>query len=136
MRRAVGYLAALWLAAITLAGCGGSSPATPLHVTALWIDGINHGDARQSCQHVRIPKRATAVQCEAYYAGLSNQLGFFQTLGTYRVVAHSTVTWTETYRGRTVEVARVTVYSLGDKTTILHVRLIKGANGWKVVNTT
>jgi hypothetical protein len=113
------------------AGCGSdTSSPTPTHVVAVWVDGLNHADARQVCTAVRIPAHSTRAECETYYANLIGRLAFYGLFGSYRVVGHSVEQWRE----GSVKVARVTVYSVSDKTNLLHVRLVKTAHGWRIAS--
>jgi len=129
MRRALVALACL---AFLAAGCGGSSTPSPTHVVATWVDAINHGDARQACSTLRVvPRKLKVPDCEAEWAQTLGTLPFYGVWGSYRVMAHSVVEWTETYQGREVRVARVTVYSTQND-AVLHARLILTRHGWKL----
>ena len=99
MRRA--YLAAPFLiacAVILAAGLygqlGSKSTDTPTHVTAVFFDGVNHGDYRQTCS-VWQAARSKMSACES---GLARQLGMSALMGEwggYRVVPHSEKVWAQ-----------------------------------------
>jgi len=58
-------LAATLAAAVVLAGCGGTSTASPIHQVNVFFDGMGHNDFRQACSVVKgFP---SVAECENYF---------------------------------------------------------------------
>jgi hypothetical protein len=96
----------LIVCAALLAGCGGNSTPSPTHVTAVFFDGVNHGDYRQTCQ-LWVPARKNVTRCEQ---GLTSNFAtglLFGAWGGYKVIPHTAKVWAQPYQGRHVELAIV-----------------------------
>jgi hypothetical protein len=119
-----GILIAIGAVAVIAKNTGRPVGASPLHVAAVFFDGINNLDFRQTCG-VWQAGRQHMQECEGW-------LAFRAALGGpehYTVVAHSTKEWRE----GDVSVASVKVR--GPYGVVLTVRLVKTrANGWLVVS--
>lgn len=109
-------------------------PPTPTHVAAVFIDGFNQGDLRETCSMVQpsVLKRdwKNMPGCENYMVGFLGQTAsmFGYSLGGYRIIPHSVKEWREG-DVRVASVA-VTYAPIGGKP--LHVRLIETRVGWRV----
>lgn len=128
MRKALALCAAV-AACLAVAGCGGSSTPSPTHVVAVYVDGLNHLDFRETCSTIHAPNAFPNQKvCEGYFAFNTAVGGAF----TYRVVAHSAKVWTQTYRGREVRLAVVKYRNVTSPYLITaHLRLVDGA--WRIV---
>lgn len=111
--------------ACLVAGCGGSSSPSPTHVAAVFFDGVNHGDFRQTCS---VWQTRAVWRCEA---GLTVQLGeaaISGEFGGYRVVPRSVRMW----RTGRIEYATVRVdYTPGGQQLTAHLRKRPGGS-WLV----
>jgi hypothetical protein len=111
-------------AAIVLAGCGGATVASPTHVVNVYLDGLNHMDYRQACATIHAPIAfPTQAACEGYFSYMAAVNGQQR----YVVVKGSQKVWTETYRGRELELAVVKYANLTNPYILTaHLRLIHG----------
>lgn len=115
-------------AAIVLAGCGGATVASPTHTVNVYLDGLNHLDYRQTCSTIHAPIPFPKLSaCEAYFAFNTAMTGVQE----YRIVKGSQKVWTETYRGRKLELAVVQYANLTTPYVLTaHLRKIHGV--WKI----
>ena len=130
LRVRLGVLALILVASV--AGCGGNTTPTPLHVAAVYIDGINSGDFRQACAQIQpaVVKRlwGKPSSCPSYFTSAFAMVATYQGLGGYTVVPHSYRGWRE---------GDVRVASVKAKTpygSTLTVRLVKTAGGYKLAS--
>jgi hypothetical protein len=128
MKKILFGLAAVF-AVLAIAGCGGSSPASPTHVVAVYVDGLNHLDFRQTCSTIHAPVAfPTMSRCEGYFAFNTMMTG----ASVFRVVPHSAKVWEDTYRGRKVKLAVVKYANLTNPYVLTaHLRWIDGK--WRIV---
>lgn len=105
--------------------------ATPTHAVAVFVDGINHGDIRETCS-VWLQAQRHMRSCEA---GLTAQLGEAAAsgeFGGYRVIARSAREWRQAYRGRVVSLATVRVVYAPSGGAGLTARLVERDGRWLV----
>lgn len=136
MKRFGAGVAAFLAAVAIIAGCGNASAPSPLHQTAVFVDGINNGDARAMCE-VSDLHGHTLASCEVGWLIRLGQAAMYgNQFGGYKVVPHSTREWTQTYNGKPVQLATVQfvyVPSGGQKLTA-HLVLHNGR--WLIWNVT
>lgn len=133
MKKALAALAALG-AALIVAGTAipvytsHSPTASPVHVVNVYLDGLNHLDYRQTCSTIHAPIPFPKMSaCEAYFAFNTAMTGVQE----YRIVKGSQKVWTETYRGRKLELAVVQYANLTTPYVLTaHLRKIHGV--WKI----
>lgn len=125
MFRIVAALCAV-VAVLAATACGGSSAPTPTHVTAVFVDGLNHADFRQACSVVSPKLGGGTVNCEQSLVSAAAQADFFGFWGGYAVVPHSE----KDYGDRATVL--VTYKPLGGKPIQVSLEKVKGR--WLIVS--
>jgi hypothetical protein len=113
----------------------GQAPAaaSPTHVAAVFIDGLNHGDYRQACAQIQSSVVAhnwkNQSGCETYFTvDFAQYASLFGTISGYKVIDRSRKEWRE----GDARVASVRVSYNGGAGVVI--RLVETAAGWKVAS--
>lgn len=111
----------------------GKPTSSPTHVVAVYVDGLNNYDFRETCTAIHAPHVFPALsKCEAYFGFNTAFQAYSSGPSVYRVVAHSAKVWTQDYRGRSVRLAVVRFANVTVPAVLTaHLRFIDGA--WRIV---